>query len=144
MPPASFAGRGGVDLRSHFCTPRTVMNSKISIFIPATAMMDILIQNAVFTKYWVAWLTNMSKPATAATRRLPRARQNFLREFNDRALGRSSPTSTINDRDGPDHERNRNDMNHLNGCEHPCLVMDEYRQRRGLEPFHELGRGPAR
>jgi hypothetical protein len=50
-PPASLAGSGGVGLRSHFCTPRTVMNSKISMLIPARIMTDILIQNVVFTKY---------------------------------------------------------------------------------------------
>src|SRR5437867_3976733 len=50
IPPASLAGGGGVGLRSHSCTPRTVMNSKISMLIPARTMMDILIQNVVFAK----------------------------------------------------------------------------------------------
>src|SRR5262245_9223185 len=67
IPPASLAGRGGVDSTSHFCTPRTVMSSKISMLIPARTMMDILIQNVVFTKYPAAWLMNRSEPAIAAS-----------------------------------------------------------------------------
>src|SRR5437660_852530 len=50
IPPASLAGGGGVVLRSQFCTPRTVMNSKISMLIAASAMIDILIQNVVVVK----------------------------------------------------------------------------------------------
>jgi hypothetical protein len=47
IPPASRAGSGGVGLTFQLCTPRTVMNSKISMFAPASAMIAILIQNVV-------------------------------------------------------------------------------------------------
>src|SRR5262249_11937545 len=67
IPPASLAGSGGVGPVSHFCTPRTVTNSKISMLIPARTMMDILIQNVVVAKYSVARLTNISDPVIAAS-----------------------------------------------------------------------------
>src|SRR5262249_61777664 len=67
MPPASRAGRGGVGSTFHAWASRTVMNSKISMLIPARAMTDILIQNTVLAKYWVAWLMNSREPAIAAT-----------------------------------------------------------------------------
>ncbi len=54
IPPASLARGGGVRLRFHFCTSRTVMNSKMNMLIPARTMSDILIQNVAFTKYSVA------------------------------------------------------------------------------------------
>src|SRR5712671_4536770 len=66
IPPASLADSGGVGSRSHFCTLRTVMNSNTSMLIPASTMMDILIQNVVLTKYSVALLANRSEPAAAA------------------------------------------------------------------------------
>src|SRR5712671_7656109 len=66
IPPASRADSGGVGARSHFCTPRTVTNSKTSMLIPASTMMDILIQNVALTKYSVARLANRSEPAIAA------------------------------------------------------------------------------
>src|SRR5262249_51195917 len=67
IPPASLAGGGGVRSRFHFCTLRTVMNSKIIMLIPASTMSDILIQNVVFTKYSAARLMNRSTPAITAS-----------------------------------------------------------------------------
>src|SRR5215831_15537986 len=67
IPPASRARRGGVGSRFHFCTSRTVMNSKIIMLMPAAPMSAILIQNTGFTKYSVARLTNRSEPAITAT-----------------------------------------------------------------------------
>src|SRR5215475_2918924 len=48
IPPASLARSGGVGSRFHFCTSRTVMNSKIIMLITATAMSAILIQKTGF------------------------------------------------------------------------------------------------
>src|SRR6266850_1397504 len=67
MPPASRACSGGLGVGSQSFTLRTVMNSKMNMLMPAAAMMAILIQNVVATKYWVAWLMNRSEPVTAAS-----------------------------------------------------------------------------
>src|SRR5262249_2058291 len=86
IPPASRACGGGVRSTSQLCTPRTVTNSKISILIPARAMIDILTQNVVVVKYAVAWLMNRSVPAIAASTKAAQVH------------GRTSRASSLNGR----------------------------------------------
>src|SRR5207244_11060361 len=50
IEPASRAAAGGVGWRSHSCTLRTVMNSKISMLMAAKAMMNSLTLNVVVAK----------------------------------------------------------------------------------------------
>src|SRR5262249_18533985 len=66
IPPASRAGNGKFGLRSHSFASRAVTNSKITMLMPAVAMIAIFSKNVGVTKYWVAWLMNNSERAMAA------------------------------------------------------------------------------
>src|SRR5262249_37496505 len=66
IPPASRTGRG-VEPIFHSFTPRTVLNSKIIMLMPASTMSNILTQNTQLPKYSVGLLMSRSEPAITET-----------------------------------------------------------------------------
>ena len=82
----------------------------------------------------VACRMSRSEPAIAASTTAAQGeRQDFPCQLSEGTYGRSDPEQAqVQDRDRADHQRNRDDMNHLDGREGPFRLMNEYGQRRGF------------